>query len=97
MITADDDDIPEHVLEQFGRSEAGLVELTLPSGAPLVGQRVGTIEWPAETALVAILREGHVLVPHDDDPLQAGDELFFVTSEDVEDELARLLRVSDQA
>ena len=41
-------------LMQFGRSEAGLVELTLPSGAPLVGQRVGTIEWPAETALVAI-------------------------------------------
>jgi trk system potassium uptake protein TrkA len=40
---------------------------------------------------VAILREGRVLVPHPDDPLQAGDELFFVTSEDVEDELGRLL------
>jgi trk system potassium uptake protein len=79
-------------LMQFGRSEASLVELTLPSGAPLVGQRVGTIEWPAETALVAILREGHVLVPHDDDLLQDGDELFFVTSEDVEEDLARLLR-----
>ena len=79
-------------LMQFGRSEASLVELTLPSGAPLVGQRVGTIDWPSETALVAILREGHVLVPHDDDPLQAGDELFFVTSEDVEEDLARLLR-----
>src|SRR6202522_1488056 len=77
-------------LMQFGRSEAGLVELTLPSGAPLVGQRVGTIEWPAETALVAILREGHVLVPHDDDPLQSGDELFFVTTQDVEDELENL-------
>jgi len=28
-------------------------------------------------------------------PLQAGDELFFVTSEDVEEELGRLLRSSD--
>jgi trk/ktr system potassium uptake protein len=36
-----------------------------------------------------------VLVPHPDDPLQAGDELFFVTSEDVEEELARLLRSSE--
>ncbi len=82
-------------LMQFGRSEASLVELTLPSGAPLVGQRVGVIEWPTETALVAILREGRVIVPQHDDPLQAGDELFFVTSEDVEEELARLLRTSD--
>jgi trk system potassium uptake protein TrkA len=37
------------------------------------------------------LREGRVLVRHRDDPLQAGDELFFVTSEDVEEELGRLL------
>jgi trk system potassium uptake protein len=36
------------------------------------------------------LREGRVLVPQPEDPLQAGDELFFVTTEDVEGELARL-------
>src|SRR6202030_1085405 len=76
-------------LMTFGHSEASLVELTLPAEAPLVGQRVGGIEWPSDTSLVAILREGRVLVPHSDDPLQAGDELFFVTSEDVEDELGR--------
>ena len=78
-------------LMTFGQSEASLVELTMPDDAPLVGQRVGGIEWPADTSLVAILREGRVLVPQPDDPLQAGDELFFVTSEDVEDELGRLL------
>ena len=82
-------------LMTFGRSEASLVELTMPTGAPLVGQRVGGIEWPADTALVAILREGRVLVPHPDDPLEAGDEMFFVTSEDVEDELARLLSANE--
>ena len=78
-------------LMTFGQSEASLVELTMPDDAPLVGQRVGGIDWPADTSLVAILREGRVLVPHPDDPLQAGDELFFVTSEDVEEELGRLL------
>ncbi|HEV2933767.1 MAG TPA: TrkA family potassium uptake protein, partial [Streptosporangiaceae bacterium] len=82
-------------LMSFGQSEASLVELTMPSEAPLVGQRVGGIEWPSDTALVAILREGRVLVPHSDDPLQAGDELFFVTSEDVEEELARLLSANE--
>ncbi len=84
-------------LMTFGQSEASLVELTLPDDAPLVGQRVGAIDWPADTSLVAILREGRVLVPQPDDPLQAGDELFFVTSDDVEDELARLLQSSEHA
>src|SRR6516225_2591648 len=82
-------------LMTFGQSEASLVELTMPAEAPLVGRRVGGIEWPADTPLGAILREGRVLVPHLDDPLQAGDELFFVTSEDVEEELARLLSANE--
>ena len=82
-------------LMTFGQSEASLVELTMPAEAPLVGQRVGGINWPPDTSLVAILREGRVLVPHSDDPLQAGDELFFVTSEDVEEELARLLSANE--
>ena len=77
-------------LMTFGHSEASLVELTMPAEAPLVGERVGDIDWPLDTALVAILREGRVLVPQPQDPLQAGDELFFVTSQDVEEELERL-------
>jgi trk system potassium uptake protein len=78
-------------LMTFRQSEANLVELTMPADAPLSGQRVGDIDWPVDTALVAILREGRVIVPHDDDPLEAGDELLFVTNEDVEDQLGELL------
>jgi trk system potassium uptake protein TrkA len=63
----------------------------MPEDAPLAGVRMGDITWPADTALVAILRSGRVIVPQPDDPLSAGDELLFVTSEDVEDELGRLL------
>jgi trk system potassium uptake protein TrkA len=77
-------------LMTFGQSEASLVELTMPADAPLAGKQVGAIDWPADAALVAILREGRVLVPQSDDPLQAGDELFFVTTEDVEEQLERL-------
>ncbi len=78
-------------LMTFRQSEATLVELTMPADAPLAGQRIGGIEWPTDTALVAILRDGRVIVPNSDDPLEAGDELLFVTSEDVEEDLARLL------
>src|SRR5580658_5172267 len=77
-------------LMTFGQSDASLVELTMPADAPLVGERFGDVDWPADTALVAILREGRVVVPQSQDPLQAGDELFFVTSQDVEEELERL-------
>src|SRR5690348_1298385 len=78
-------------LMRFSQGEANLVELTLPQEAALVGSRVGEVEWPADTALVAILRAGRVIVPQPDDPLAGGDELLFVTSEDVEEELSRLL------
>src|SRR6202035_5368138 len=77
-------------LMTFGHSGASLVELTLAADAPLAGQQVGSIQWPSDAALVAILREGRVLVPQSQDPLQPGDELFFVTSQDVEEELERL-------
>ena len=78
-------------LMTFRQSEASLVELTMPSDAPLAGSRIGDISWPADTALVAILRAGRVIVPQPDDPLAGGDELLFMTSEDVEEELSRLL------
>jgi trk system potassium uptake protein len=78
-------------LMTFRQSEASLVELTMPDDAPLAGSRIGDISWPADTALVAILRDGRVIVPQADDPLAGGDELLFVTGEDVEDELGRLL------
>jgi trk system potassium uptake protein TrkA len=78
-------------LMTFRQSDASLVEMTMPADAPLAGQRVGSVDWPADTALVAILRDGRVIVPSSDDPLEGGDELLFVTSQDVEADLARLL------
>src|ERR1700749_3586573 len=74
----------------FAQRGASLVERTMPADPPLAGQQVGSIQWPSDAALVAILREGRVLVPQSQDPLQPGDELFFVTSQDVEEELERL-------
>jgi len=41
-------------LMTFRQSDATLVEMTMPADAPLAGQRVGDIDWPADTALVAI-------------------------------------------
>ncbi len=73
------------------QGQAELVELTLPDQGGVVGQRVGDVAWPIDTALVTIVRSGRVLAPSPDHSLEAGDELVFVASPDREDELAELL------
>jgi trk system potassium uptake protein TrkA len=75
----------------FRQGQANLVELTLPEDSGLIGQRVGSVRWPTDSALVAILRESRVIVPSADDPLEAGDELMFVAAQEVEQELRSLL------
>ncbi len=75
----------------FRQGEANLVELTLPPTSPIVGHRVADVTWPPETALVTIIREGRPIVPSADDPLEAGDELLFVTAAAEEQELEDLL------
>jgi trk system potassium uptake protein TrkA len=49
------------------------------------------VNLPRDAALVAILRSGRVIVPTPDDPLEAGDELLFVASQDVEAEIHDVL------
>lgn len=74
-------------LMTFRQGQANLVEITLAPDAPHVGKAVGQLELPKDVALVAILRGPRVLVPSPDDPLEAGDELMFLASEDVEDQI----------
>ncbi|WP_018721786.1 potassium channel family protein [Salinispora fenicalii] len=72
-------------LMTFRQGEANLVEITLPTSAPYVGQPLRDVPLPRDAALVAILRGKRVLVPSPDDPIEAGDELIFVCTAEVED------------
>jgi trk system potassium uptake protein TrkA len=79
-------------LMRFMQGEASLVELTLDAESSLVGRRIGDVSLPANSALVAILREGRVVLPTADGTLEAGDEVLAVaTTADVEGQLAALL------
>ena len=71
----------------FRQGEANLVEITLPHGAPYEGKPVRDVPMPRDSALVAILRGKRVVVPTPDDPLEAGDELIFVCTTEVEDQV----------
>ncbi|MBA3233895.1 MAG: TrkA family potassium uptake protein [Propionibacteriales bacterium] len=78
----------------FRQSDANMVELTLPDDSPWVGKKIQEVSWPADTSLVAVLREGHVHSPDPDATIEAHDELLFVATEAAEPDLERLLAPS---
>lgn len=82
-------------LMTFRQGQANLVEITLAADAPYVGRAVREVPLPRDVALVAILRGKRVLVPSPDDSLEDGDELMFLCSEEVEDEIAAIISGPD--
>ncbi len=82
-------------LMEFRKGNANLVEITLPEDTPWGGRPVRKLTLPRDAALVTILRGQRVIVPEADEPLEGGDELLFVASPDVEDELRALLGRAD--
>ncbi|MEJ8278022.1 potassium channel family protein [Pseudonocardia spirodelae] len=73
------------------QGQANLVEVTLPEDTPLAGRPVRVLELPADSALVTILRGGRVIVPQPDDALEGGDELLFVATTAVEEDIRAAL------
>lgn len=75
----------------FHEGSANLVELTLPVQSPQVGVRIGDLQLPGDAVLVAIVRDGLAQAPDPDGSLEAGDELLFVATQEVEKQLADML------
>jgi trk system potassium uptake protein TrkA len=78
-------------LMSFRKGAANLVEITLAEDTPWVGRPVRELVLPRETVLTTILRGDRVITPQADEPLEAGDELLFVTHGDIEEELQQML------
>lgn len=79
----------------FRQGQADLVEITLSANSPVAGQRVGSLSWPPDTALAAIVRGPRVITPSLDDSVEIGDELIFVCAPEQESALQTML--SDHA
>lgn len=79
-------------LMTFRQGKSNLVEITLADDSPWAGRPVRDVVLPHDVALVTILRGPRVIVPSPDDPLEVGDELLFVATQDVEEELRQLMQ-----
>jgi trk/ktr system potassium uptake protein len=52
-----------------------IVEMTLPDVSPSIGRPIYELRLPTDAAIVAILRDGHVVIPQPETVLAAGDEV----------------------
>lgn len=76
---------------QFQQGKASMVEITLPESSPFAGRRVGDVDWPIDTVLVAIIRDERPIAPTPDDAMEVADELLFITTGEQEDRLQQLV------
>jgi trk system potassium uptake protein TrkA len=72
-------------LMQFEQGQVSLHEVRLAEGSPSIGKTLRELRLPVDAALVAVVREGHVVVPKEDTVFAAGDEVLAVTSEGSEE------------
>ena len=64
-----------------------IVEMTLPEGSSSVGRAIYELRLPGDSVIVAVLREGHVVLPQPETVLAAGDEVLALASGPVESAL----------
>jgi trk system potassium uptake protein TrkA len=61
-----------------------LVELTIPETSPNEGRPIYELRLPADAAIVAVLRDGHVVIPQPETQIVAGDEVLALASPESE-------------
>ncbi len=78
-------------LLKLDRSGAALVELTLQQGSSVAGRPMYELRLPLDSAIVAIVREGHVVIPQPETVLVAGDEVMAIAKPEAEEDLRQAL------
>jgi trk system potassium uptake protein TrkA len=78
-------------LLQFEGGAAHLAEVTLAPESPAVGTAIAALGLPREAAVVAIVRDDHVVVPRAETVLQDGDEVLVLVAQEAEAHVRREL------
>ena len=78
-------------LLRLERGAVGLVELTLPEDSANAGRPLYELRLPPDSAIVAILREGHVVIPQPESVLAGGDEILALVDPEAEEPLRQAI------
>ena len=71
--------------------KARLAEVTLAEGSPAISRELTELGLPRESTVVAVLRDGHVVVPRGDTMLRLGDEVLVLVTGGAEEEVRKAL------
>jgi trk system potassium uptake protein TrkA len=69
------------------RGRISIVELTIPDDAPSAGRPLYELRMPPDSAIVAIIRGNHVVIPQLETVISAGDEILALSAPETEDAL----------
>jgi len=61
------------------RGGIAIVELTIPAESPSAGRPLYELRLPPDAAIVAIIRESHVVIPQPETVITDGDEVIALT------------------
>jgi trk system potassium uptake protein TrkA len=78
-------------LLKLERGRVSLVELVLGGDSDVVGRPMYELRLPLDSSIVAIIRDGHVVIPQPETVLAGGDELLAIATPEVEPELRAAL------
>jgi trk system potassium uptake protein TrkA len=78
-------------LLDFEDGQTKLVEVTLTDSSPAARQTIEAIGLPRGAAIVAVVRDGRVVLPRGDTQLSSGDEVVLLVTEDTENLVRSLL------
>ena len=78
-------------LLKLERGKVSLVELTLNPGSKVLGKPMYELRLPLDSAIVAIIREEHVVIPQPETVMAEGDEIMAISRPEVEEELRAAL------
>jgi trk system potassium uptake protein TrkA len=78
-------------LLKLERGRVALVEITLEDHSKSVGRPMYELRLPVDSAIVAIIRQEHVVIPQPETVLASGDEVMAIATPDVEEDLRNAL------
>jgi trk system potassium uptake protein TrkA len=78
-------------LLHFDRANARLVEVRLATDSPAAGFSLADLRFPRDATIVAVLRQGSLVVPRGDTVLKAEDEVIVLVAGESEERVRSLL------
>ena len=71
-------------LLKLERGQVTLVEMTVDEDAPASGKPIYELRLPQDSAIVAVIREGHVVIPQPETQIVVGDEVLAIATPETE-------------